>query len=72
MRVVLERYGVDDERYPPIVCAVLMTGVAQILVIEEESLGMVTGHAETVAFVERLLEGLEGSRIAAVADLASV
>lgn len=72
MRVVLERYGVDDGSYPPMVCAVLMTGVAQILVIEEESLGMVTGHDETVDFVEGLLEGLEGGRIVAVADLASV
>ncbi len=72
MRVVLERYGVDDGRYPPMVCAVLMTGVAQILVIEEESLGMATGHDETLAFVEGLLEGLEGSRIVPVADLASV
>jgi AcrR family transcriptional regulator len=67
MRVVLGRDGVDDERCPPVVCAVLMTAVAQILVIEEESLGLVTGHAETVAFVERLLEGLEGSRTTAAA-----
>ncbi len=69
---VLARYGVDEERYPPVVCAVLMTGVAQILVIEEESLGMSTGHADTVAFVEQLLEGLEGCRSTPATDLASV
>jgi AcrR family transcriptional regulator len=69
---VLERYGVDTDRYPPIVGAVLMTGVAQILVIEEESLGMSTGHAETVTFVESVLEELEGSRRVAAGDLASV
>ncbi len=71
VRAVLERYGVDEQRYPPVVCAVLMTGVAQILVIEEESLGMSTGHADTVAFVEQLLEGLEGSRSTPAADLMS-
>jgi AcrR family transcriptional regulator len=72
LRAVLEGYGVDSERVPPVVCAVLMTGVAQILVIEEESLGMSTGHAETVASVERVLEELEGSRRVVVGDLTSV
>jgi AcrR family transcriptional regulator len=68
MRGVLAGYGVDDERFPSMVCAVLMTGVAQILVIEEESVGMATGHAETRAFVEQLLESLEGPRRAVAAD----
>jgi AcrR family transcriptional regulator len=69
---VLERYDVDTVRFPPLVCAVLMTGVAQILVIEEESLGMATGHPETLHFVERLLEDLEGRRRRGAADVASV
>jgi hypothetical protein len=73
MHVVLGRYGVDGERFPSIVCAVLMTGVSQILVIEEVSLGMSTGHPETVAFVEEFLAGLEGGRRRADSeDLASV
>jgi hypothetical protein len=31
-------------------------------VIEEETLGLTTGHAETVAFVEEILRGFEGER----------
>ena len=69
---VLEGYGVDNEVTPPIVSAVLMTGIAQILVIEEVSLGMSTGHPETVAFVEGLLARLEGSRRIDPAHLTSV
>ncbi len=38
---------------------VLITGVSQILVMEE-ALGMSTGHAEMRALVERTLEQLEG------------
>ena len=37
-----------------------MTERLAILVIEEETLGMSTGHAETVAFVEELLAGSRG------------
>ncbi len=59
---VFERYGVDTDETPPIVCAVLMTSIAQILVIEQEALGMTTGHAETADFVEQLLTRLEGPR----------
>jgi TetR/AcrR family transcriptional regulator len=59
---VFERYEVDTEEVPPIVCAVFLTAIAQILVIEEETLGMRTGHAETVAFVEGFLHRLEGPR----------
>ena len=39
-----------------------MTAISQFLVIEHEILGMSTGHAETVAFVEELLTALEGPR----------
>ena len=62
MRSVLGRYGVDDARYPPLVCSVLLTSVSRMLIIEQESLGMSSGHAETVAYVEDLLRRLEGPR----------
>jgi AcrR family transcriptional regulator len=62
IRAILERYDVDPERYPPLVCTVLMTAISQFLVIEEEMLGMYTGHAETVAFVEEFLTAVEGPR----------
>jgi hypothetical protein len=36
--------------------------VSRFLVIEHETLGMSTGHDETVAYVEQLIRGLEGDR----------
>lgn len=68
---VLARYGIDETECPPVVCAVLLTSVSTFLVIEEAVLGMSTGHAETVAFVEDFIRRLEGDRLPA-ADLASV
>ncbi len=59
---VLNQYGVADEGISPVVCSVLMTSVSQVLVIERGTLGMTTGHEETAAFVEDLLERLEGPR----------
>ena len=67
---VLTRYEIDQAEYPPIVCAVLLTSISTFLVIEEAMLGMSTGHAETVAFVEDLIRRLEGDRHPA--DIASV
>lgn len=62
IRSTFERHAVGTGEIPPMVCAVLMTGIAQILVIEQESLGITTGHAETVAYVEEILSRLEGPR----------
>jgi AcrR family transcriptional regulator len=56
---VLHRYGVDAAQVPPLVWSVLMTSVSRVLVIEQ-ALGMSAGHAETVDFVERYLQRLEG------------
>jgi AcrR family transcriptional regulator len=58
---VLARYGLADQ-CPPLVFAVLLASVSRFLVIEHESLGMASGHAETVAFVEELLTRIEGER----------
>ena len=69
-RSVLARYDVDESAYPPVVCSVLLTSVSTFLVIEQVMLGMTTGHAETVAFVENLIRRLEGDRVPA-ADIAS-
>ena len=62
IEAALKRYDVDQKQYPPLVCTVLMTAISQFLVIEHEILGMSTGHAATVAFVEELLTSLEGPR----------
>jgi AcrR family transcriptional regulator len=59
---LLERYGVDPDEYPAIVCTVLLSSISRVLVIEQESLGMSSGHGETVAFVERFIRRLEGDR----------
>ena len=59
---VFERYEIDQQRYPPLLCTVFMTAISQFLVIEEVMLGMSTGHNETIAFVEEFLTSIEGPR----------
>jgi len=61
LETVLEREGIADQ-CPPIVFTVLLSSVSRFLVIERETLGMSTGHAETVAFVEAFLTRVEGGR----------
>ncbi len=56
---VMEQQGIDTEGFPPVAVMVLITGVSQILVLEE-ALGMSVGHAETRALVERCIVQLEG------------
>jgi AcrR family transcriptional regulator len=58
---VLVQYGIA-EMCPPLVFTVLLSSTSRFLVIESETLGMTTGHAETVAFVEDFLTRLEGER----------
>ena len=62
LETVFERYGVRAEELPPLVCTILLTSLSRVLVIEHETLGMTTGHAETLGFVEGLLRRLEGDR----------
>lgn len=50
--------GVDPGRVPPLAALLVMTGLAQVLSIEQ-ALGMTAGHDDTVAFVGRLLDELE-------------
>jgi AcrR family transcriptional regulator len=62
LSLVLERHGIDHEALAPAVVAVLIASISRFLVLEHETLGMSTGHAETVALVEQLLRELEGER----------
>ncbi|KUI38995.1 TetR family transcriptional regulator [Mycobacterium sp. IS-1496] len=55
----LERYGVDTSEVPPVVWAVFATSLSRVMVMEQ-ALGMSSGHAETLAFVEDWLRELEG------------
>jgi hypothetical protein len=72
LRTVLAGYEIDQQQYPPLVCAVLLTSISTFLVIEQAMLDMSTGHEETVAFVQDLIRRFEGDRRAATADVASV
>jgi AcrR family transcriptional regulator len=55
---VMEEHGIDTEDFSPLMVMVLITGVSQLLVMED-ALGMTTGHAETRSVVERYLEQFE-------------
>jgi AcrR family transcriptional regulator len=55
----LDAGGVPGDDVPPIVALLLLTGLTQVLGLEE-ALGVTTGHEETRAFVERALTRLEG------------
>ena len=57
---LMKRSGIGANVCPPVVLSVLMRSIAQILVMEA-ALGITTGHAETLAFVERALRRLEGA-----------
>jgi AcrR family transcriptional regulator len=59
VRVALADRGIDDAQLPPIVALLLMTGVTQVLALED-ALGVTTGHDTTIAFIERAIAELEG------------
>ena len=56
-RVLRER-GIDSEKYPPVVIAMLLATLSQVL-IREQTLGIATGHIELIAIIERFLDQLE-------------
>ncbi len=59
---VLQGYGVDTDRLPPVAAAFLMTGVPGVLFMEQ-AVGISAGHAEIVEVIERYLRELEGEPI---------
>ena len=60
----LRRYDIDASQVPPVVWAVFATSLSRVLVMET-ALGMSTGHAETLEFVEAWLRQLEGEPVEA-------
>ena len=60
---VLATHGVTVDECPPVVAAVLIAGISVLLALEQGSLGMSTGHTETIAYVEEFLTRLEGERV---------
>ena len=57
----LDRAGVPTEQMPPMVALVIMTGIGQVLSIEN-GIGITEGHDETIAFVEERIARLEPPR----------
>jgi TetR/AcrR family transcriptional regulator len=57
----LAALGFDPERWPPAALLVVLASISRFLVMEE-SIGLSTGHDETVALVEHILAQLEGER----------
>lgn len=63
LTTALTAAGVDERQMPPTAALLLMTGLGQILGLEE-ALGVTAGHAETIAFIERAVAQLDRSRAA--------
>ena len=59
MRAALADRGIDEDQLPPIVALLLMTGLTQVLALED-ALGVTAGHDTTVAFIERAIAELDG------------
>jgi AcrR family transcriptional regulator len=52
--------GIPEAQLPPTVALLLMTGLSQVLALED-ALGVTAGHEATIAFVERTLGELEAA-----------
>jgi AcrR family transcriptional regulator len=57
---VIEAHGIDAKACPPMALVVLITALSRILAMERD-LGVTTGHAETLALVERYTAEFERS-----------
>jgi AcrR family transcriptional regulator len=59
--------GLTEEEFPPVVALLMMTGLSQILALED-ALGVVAGHDTTRAFVERAIAALDPGRMTTRVD----
>ncbi|MET0883998.1 MAG: helix-turn-helix domain-containing protein [Acidimicrobiales bacterium] len=59
VRVALTDAGVDEKQMPAEVALLLMTGVTQVMALED-ALGVTAGHDRTIAFIEKAIALLEG------------
>jgi AcrR family transcriptional regulator len=60
LTTALQARGVSEEQMPPIAALLLMTGLTQVLTLEE-ALGVTAGHDTTIAFIEDAIARLEPS-----------
>ena len=58
----LAEHGISEDQLPPIVALLTMTGLSQVLALEN-GLGVTTGHVATVEFIEGIIERLEHAPI---------
>ena len=58
MGAALARQGLPQDRLPPIVAVLTVTGLSQVLALEG-ALGVTAGHDETVEFIERTITELD-------------
>jgi AcrR family transcriptional regulator len=58
LTAALANAGVTDEQVPPVVALLLMTGLSQVLSIEQ-AIGVTAGHQGTLEFVEAAIDRLE-------------
>jgi len=57
VRCALADSGIHEDQLPAVVAVLAMTGLAQVLALEE-TLGVTTGHDITIEFVERMITEL--------------
>lgn len=61
LHAALAERGVPEDEFPPIAALLLMTGLTQVLALED-ALGVTAGHDTTRAFVERKIAELDRRR----------
>ncbi len=61
LTAALEADGVTTEQVPPIVALLMMTGLSQVLALEQ-ALGVTAGHDATISFVQDIIDRLEPAR----------
>jgi AcrR family transcriptional regulator len=54
----LRALGVTEDKLPPVVALLMMTGLSQVLALEE-ALGVTAGHDATRSFIERTIVGID-------------
>jgi AcrR family transcriptional regulator len=54
----LHALGVADDELPPVVALLMMTGLSQVLALED-ALGVTTGHDITRSFIERTIDRVD-------------
>jgi AcrR family transcriptional regulator len=58
LSAALARHGIAEDQMPPIVALLMMTGLSQVLALED-ALGVTTGHDTTLEFIERAISELD-------------